>query len=47
MRRVCLSSDLGMEIRWSPQALVEMGTCGGGVVSRDGCGMFGGVFVFV
>ena len=47
MRRVCLSSDLGMEIRWSPQASVAMGTCGVGVVGRDGCGRIGGVFVFV
>ena len=47
MRRVCLSSDWGMEIRWSPQASVEMGTCGVGVVGRDGCGRMGVVFVLV
>ena len=47
MRRVCLSSDLGMVISWSPQASVEMGTCGVGVVGRDCCGRIGGVYVFV
>ena len=44
---MCGSAALGIEMRWSPQVSVEMGTCGVVVVCGEGCGLMGGVFVFV